>query len=176
MNFLTEREQLYDALAKAFNTFISVLDTFQEEEINQVPFSGSWTPAQVAQHIVLATDGIPDTSTSPSHRSMGALLPKIRPWWEDLNQRFTSPEPLRPDNTPRGKTALLDELQRVRAKDLQIVLEKDLSLICMDFELPTIGYLSRYEWLWFIEMHLKRHIAQLERIKKAKEQGMTDAS
>jgi hypothetical protein len=157
-----EKDNLQAALTKAFNDFISTLSSFDESKVNRIPFPGSWTPAQVASHIILATDGVPDGKTRPSDRQADALLPAIRPWWEDLNQKFKSPEPLKPGDKPRQKQELLSELQRVHDKDRSIIAHQDLSLICLDFELPDIGYLTRYEWLWFIEMHLRRHLFQLK--------------
>jgi hypothetical protein len=162
-----EKDNLQKALVKAFDDFISALASFDENSINRIPFSGSWTPAQVAMHIILATDGVPDTSTRQPSRKADDLLPLIRPWWEDLNQKFKSPEPLLPDNKPRSKNELLAELRRVREKDLTMISHEDLTLVCLDFELPGIGYLTRYEWLWFIEMHLRRHLFQLQNISKA---------
>ncbi|MEJ1237128.1 DinB family protein [Chryseolinea sp. T2] len=162
----THKNELRSALAKAFDEFSSTLSLFEESVVNEAPFAGSWTPAQCAVHIIMATDGVPDGSTSPAHRPYDSNLPKIRPWWEDLNQKFTSPEPLKPDDQPRSKKILLEELQRVRTKDLAIADKADLSLVCLDFELPSIGYLTRFEWLWFIEMHLKRHQYQLSNMLK----------
>jgi DinB superfamily len=161
-----EKENLVNALVVAFDKFISVFQSFEETTINRVPFTGSWTPAQVAHHVCLATDGVPDGKTGSADRRFDSLLPAIRPWWEDLNQRFTSPEPLRPDDKSRTKAELLYILLRVRQKDIDIATTADLTLACLDFALPTIGYLTRFEWLWFIEMHLTRHTAQLERIAK----------
>ena len=161
-----EKDDLREALGKAFDEFISILSSFDEESMNRIPFHGSWTPAQVATHIILATDGMPDHTTRPADRAPGACLPMIRPWWEDLNQKFKAPEQLKPDNKAHSKKDLLSALQQVREKDLAIIAHQDLSLICLDFELPTIGYLTRYEWLWFIQMHLKRHLYQLQNIKK----------
>jgi hypothetical protein len=162
----TEKDNLHQALAKAFDEFIAMLSSFNENDINRVPFTGSWTPAQVATHIILATDGVSDNKTRQADRDIDAYLPSIRPWWEDLNQKFTSPEVLRPDDKHHSKKELLSKLQQVREKDLAIVAQEDLSLICLDFELPGVGYLTRYEWLWFIEMHLRRHLFQLQNIKK----------
>jgi hypothetical protein len=158
----TQKDQLRQALTKAFDEFISVFTTFQESTLNKIPFEGSWTPAQVATHIILATDGVPDHTTGKADRPFDSMLPKIRPWWEDLNQKFKSPTELQPDDKPKKKDDLLVELHRVREKDLVIIAEKDLTIVCRDFELPSIGYLTRYEWLWFIEMHLKRHTFQLK--------------
>ncbi len=159
-----EKDNLARALEAAFDNFITAFDRFDTDRINVRPNKTGWTPAQVAVHIILATDGVPDSKTKAADRATDQLLPAIRPWWEDLNQKFTSPEALQPDNQPQVKAALLKELQRVKAKDLAIVNNQDLTLICLDTDLPTIGHLTRYEWLWFIEMHLRRHTFQLQNI------------
>jgi hypothetical protein len=161
----SQHEKLRAALAVGFDKFIAALAAFEENEVNTLRERGRWTPAQVAWHIILATDGLPDERTRPSDRTADALLAGIRLWWDDLNQKFISPEPLRPDDKPREKQFLLAELARVKEKDLNILTAKDLTAICLDFELPHTGYLTRLEWLWFIEMHLKRHTFQLEKMK-----------
>jgi hypothetical protein len=162
-----EKEKLKQALATEFDSFINLFESLDESIINQKPKPGNWTSAQVAVHIILATDGVPDNTTKPLDREVDALLSAIRPWWEDLNQKFESPQPLKPDDKPHSKTELVKELQRVREKDFNLLQHADLTLICLDFELPTIGYLTRYEWLWFIQMHLRRHTYQLTNMKRA---------
>jgi len=156
-----DTKQLEHALTAAFDDFVAAFSAFDESSINTTPDPQRWTPAQVTTHIIMATDGVPDHATKSSDREIDAMLPRIRPWWEDLNQKFKAPEQLKPDNTPRTKLNVLMELNRVRIKDLHLLATQDQSLLCLDFELPGIGYLTRYEWLWFIEMHLKRHTYQL---------------
>lgn len=158
----SEKDTLYKALTEAFDAFISTISQFDESVVNTVPFTGSWTPAQVVTHILLATDGLPDGKITQANRPFDSNLSQIRPWWEDLNQKFQSPESLVPDSLPHEKSELITKLKHVKEKDLAIIREKDLTIICQDFELPGIGYLTRYEWLWFIQMHLKRHQFQLE--------------
>lgn len=159
-----EKQKLQQALTISFDEFIAAFSAFGESRINTKPAPGKWTPVQVAKHIILATDGVPDHTTKKSDCEIDSNLARIRPWWEDLNQKFTAPTELTPDEQPQTKHFILDELSRVRKKDLDILAEHDLSLLCMDFELPTIGYLTRYEWLWFIQMHLNRHTFQLKNI------------
>lgn len=160
-----EKDLLRKSLTTAFDEFIDAFTSFDEKVINRKPFPTSWTPVQVALHIIMATDGVPDSSTKASDREVDLCLPAIRPWWENLNQKFNSPEPLKPDDKPRTKNEIVNELNRVKALDLHIIDEKDLTEICLDLELPTIGYLTRYEWLWFMQMHLKRHSYQLKNMK-----------
>jgi hypothetical protein len=159
-----DKENLRTSLTKKFDEFIAVFSSFSDQDVNQLFSSSRWTPAMVARHIILATDGVPDQATRKDDRAYDAMLAKIRPWWEDLNQNFQSPESLRPDDKPREKNDVLSALRRVREKDLTIINTQDLTLTCTDFELPSIGYLTRYEWLWFMEMHLTRHIFQLRKM------------
>ena len=93
------------------------------------------------------------------------MLPAIRPWWEDLNQKFEAPGSLKPEDKSYSKAELVRELHHVREKDLALIQHADLTLICLDIELPTVGYLTRYEWLWFIQMHLRRHSFQLSNME-----------
>jgi DinB superfamily len=160
-----EKDKLEQALTTTFDNFIAAFERFDAARINVKPGADSWTPAQVTTHIILSTDGVPDGTTRPLDREIDSLLPAIRPWWEDLNQKFQAPEVLQPDDQPRVKAEVLTELQRVKAKDLAILRQQDLTLICLDMELPSIGYLTRYEWLWFIEMHLRRHTFQLQNMQ-----------
>jgi hypothetical protein len=156
-----EKDHLQKALTIAFDEFITLLSSFDEKRINRKPFPDSWTPAQVATHIILGSDGLPDSTTKSPNREIDSLLPMIRPWWEDLTKKFKSPEFILPDDQPKSKSELLSSLRRIKEKNLKIMEEKDLSQICLDFDLPGIGHLTRYEWLWFIQMHLKRHSFQL---------------
>jgi hypothetical protein len=39
--------------------------------------------------------------------------------------------------------------------------------LCMEFDFPGFGHLTRYEWLKFIVFHTQRHIHQLKQIKNA---------
>jgi len=162
----SDKETLRTSLITQFDKFIAAFSSFSDYEVNQLFPPSTWTPVMVAVHIIMATDGVPDRATRKDGRDYDAMLEKIRPWWGDLSQKFQSPDSLRPESKAREKHEVLSELHRVREKDLNIIDSEDLTLICADFELPTIGYLTRYEWLWFMEMHLKRHSFQLSKMKK----------
>lgn len=161
-----EKDKLYHAVTTSFDEFIAAFSSFEESEINTKPAPDKWSAVQVALHIILGTDGVPDHKTGSTDREADAMLVRIRPWWEDLNQKFEAPEALKPDDKLHSKDEIVTELKRVREKDLNMIQQADLSLLCLDFELPTIGYLTRYEWLWFIQMHLNRHTFQLHNMKR----------
>lgn len=161
----SDKENLRKSLTAKFDEFIAAFSAFSTHEVNHLYPPSTWTPTMVASHIILAADGVPDQTTEKDDRAYDAMLVKIRPWWEDLSQKFQSPKSLLPDNNPREKNEVLSELHRVREKDLAIIDSQDLTLTCADVELPSIGYLTRYEWLWFTEMHLRRHSFQLRQMR-----------
>jgi hypothetical protein len=43
----------------------------------------------------------------------------------------------------------------------------DLTALCMGFELPKIGTMTRYEWFRFLAAHTTRHLYQLKNIYSA---------
>ena len=47
-------------IVETFKKLNDILSKFSENELNQVPFQGSWTPGQVVQHIILACSGFPE--------------------------------------------------------------------------------------------------------------------
>ena len=46
------QDELVNALTKVYHDFIGTLEKFNNDQINEIPFEGSWTPGQVADHIV----------------------------------------------------------------------------------------------------------------------------
>jgi hypothetical protein len=62
---------------------------------------------------------------------------------------------------------MMNRLRVVWTKLAEAVKLLDLSVICLDFELPGMGMLTRLEWIDFYVFHTRRHIVQLERIHDA---------
>jgi len=152
----------------AFNQFMAALDRFTEQQINVVPFEGSWTPGQVTHHIIRATKRVPDTHTQHTDRAMDAKVSGIESVFLDFSVRFTSPDFILPDRTKAfDKQNLLERLTAIRLRHMEDIARVDLSEVCIDFELPGIGYLTRYEWYRFIAAHCRRHTFQLERMLAA---------
>jgi len=62
------KDELISCINSVYDSLINVLEQFSDTEINIIPFEGSWTPGQVATHIINSTGGIPDKNTSPAGR------------------------------------------------------------------------------------------------------------
>ena len=48
-----------NTILETYTKLSDIISAASEEEINTVPFEGSWTAAQTAQNIILASSGLP---------------------------------------------------------------------------------------------------------------------
>ncbi|GGM93277.1 hypothetical protein GCM10010967_28020 [Dyadobacter beijingensis] len=161
------RQQLLHDLDQTEHDFSSVLAAFQPAAVNAIPFEGSWTAGQVAEHILLSESGIPETilgSTDETVRPVGQYVPVIESIFLDFSAKYESPEFIVPSPGPHDQRNLLDAFKAERAEIRQIAASEDLSLTCTDFEFPQIANLTRWEWLQFVLCHSKRHTRQLRNI------------
>ena len=151
-------------IEQSVDNFLLTLSKFDNEHLNAFPFPGSWTAGQVADHIRKATDGLPDQHTKAPDRDPELYVETLQSLFLDFNAKYESPEFIIPDNGPFEKDRLIKQLEGIRNKNSAIAREKDLALLCLDFEMPGLGALTRYEWLKFIVVHTQRHAYQLRNI------------
>ena len=50
--------EILAAIDEVMEEFTDTYAEFDEEEVNEVPFEGSWTPGQLAQHVIMSLSGI----------------------------------------------------------------------------------------------------------------------
>ena len=146
---------------------IRTLSSFSEEEINLVPFEGSWTPGQVGEHIYKSVSGAAQVlqgSVAPTKRNPGEKIKSIEDLFLDFSQKFKSPEFIIPSDEPHDKKLLLKCLTLTFDEIGDYIKKQDQSLTCLDFAFPGFGELTRMEWNHFIVVHTQRHIYQLKNI------------
>ena len=156
--------ELISGINSAYDSLISVLERFSDTEINIIPFEGSWTPGQVATHIINSTGGIPDKNTSQAGRPYDGKVELMESVFMDFDKKLKSPDFVLPGDGPFVKSELIHQLQTLKAKHAHKILNIDPTALCLDFELPSIGKMTRYEWFKFIIIHSKRHLFQLNNI------------
>jgi hypothetical protein len=144
-----------------------VLSDFRQEQVNKVPFEGSWTPGQVAEHIIKSLSGFPRIlkgNTGITQRRHDEKLVAIDTMFSNYTKKLTSPEFLVPAGSEYKQETLLKSLEEREAEAVKIIGTYDLSATCLDFELPTFGQLTGFEWASFYLIHTQRHIYQLKNI------------
>lgn len=157
---------LSEEIRKTHEEFFSHISELTNAELNTIPFAGSWTAGQVADHILKSTDGIPDIRTEQVSRSPDQQVEAIKSTFLDYTIKFQSPEFVIPAAGPFEIDVITAELERIKKQNVAIALTRDLSRLCTEFDFPGFGHLTRYEWLKFIVFHTQRHIHQLKKIKE----------
>ncbi|SHL94086.1 DinB family protein [Mucilaginibacter sp. OK098] len=152
---------------EALSGLIALLSKFEQEQINTVPFEGSWTAGQLAQHMIKANSGFADILRGPvkdTERKPDEVIPKIKNDFLNFDIKMTTPDFIKPEAKSYDKNELLSDLKNIREKVNNATETLDLTKTCMAFELPVYGYLTRQEAISFIICHTQRHTHQLKNI------------
>jgi hypothetical protein len=160
-------KQLINEVENTAGELLQVIDGFEQAVFNEVPFEGSWTPGQVTEHIFLSAAGIltaVNGRTTPTERDAGQMVAPLREAFLNFNIKMQSPDFILPSETPKDKAALLHSLKETFAGIAKAAGTEDLNATCLDFEMPTVGMLTRLEWISFAVVHTQRHIWQLKKI------------
>ncbi|BFM45541.1 hypothetical protein CFS9_41820 [Flavobacterium sp. CFS9] len=161
------KTELKKEITTTFGEFYDTLSLFTTAEINQVPFEGSWTAGQVTRHIIKSTSGLRQVCDSDTQKLPGNYddkIPVLTSIFLDFSSKYNSPDFIYPEDREYDKTDLLSSLKRIESEMLPIAENYDLTLTCMNFEIPGVGNLTIYELLSFCVMHAKRHLNQLKNI------------
>ncbi|UII32745.1 DinB family protein [Fulvivirga ulvae] len=164
-------EKLILEVDNVFDKLIHSVMRFDEKQFNTVPFEGSWTAGQVVKHIIMSVAQLPDEKTQVAERDYGMHVDPIKELFLNFGIKMESPEFIVPENLTYDKTGLILELKNIQQQHTDTIKTSNLSVLCMDFELPTFGYLTRYEWIKFFIFHTQRHMVQINNIY----QGLFDA-
>jgi len=164
---MTDNNKTLTEINKTFEEFMLILSSFYDEQINKIPFEGSWTPGQVTQHIVMSVSGFADLMNGPdkkTERQPDAHVGNIREAFLNFDIKMQSPDFIIPPVKNYDKAELLLTLDQLKTQLNHIIPVKDMNKTCTGFELPMLGYLTRTELANFIEVHTKRHVYQLKNI------------
>ena len=146
---------------------IELLSGLSSEQLNEVPFEGSWTAGQVGHHLLKSYGvvSILGGKTMETTRPVNEIIDNIRMVFNDHSIKMESPEFIIPTEKKIEKDKLLNGLaEKINAVRNYAENNPDLSLTCLDFELPGAGHLTRSEWIQFMSIHTQRHIRQLKNI------------
>ncbi|MDB5086528.1 MAG: hypothetical protein JWR09_522 [Mucilaginibacter sp.] len=152
---------------EALSGLITLLSKFEQEQINTIPFEGSWTAGQLAQHMVKANSGFADILRGPvkdTERKPDEVVPKIKNDFLNFTIKMTTPDFIKPEAKSYDKNELLSNLKNIRKNVNDATETLDLTKTCMAFELPVYGYLTRQEAIVFVTCHTLRHTRQLKNI------------
>lgn len=163
-----DRHKFSADISETFNEIREIISKFDEQNFNKIPFESSWTAGQVVQHIVLVAGGFADTlfgNTTEADRPTDKWLGNFEEAFLNFDIRMDAPEMVVPEQKNYKTLDFESHLAIIEQKLKKAVEELDLELLCIDFEVPVTGFLTRKEGLAFALYHTKRHIHQLRDIE-----------
>jgi hypothetical protein len=159
-----DSKYVINEIENTFSRLTAALSKFSKDQLNRIPFEGSWTAGQVTEHIIKSIGGIPDQKTTASNRPHNEKIEAIREMFLNFQLKFKTAPFLEPQQNVHDLQVLLTDLDSLKEAHLEAARTKDLTALCLDMELPTFGFLTRYEWLRFMMVHTQRHTQQIENI------------
>ncbi|MBT1707194.1 DinB family protein [Fulvivirgaceae bacterium PWU5] len=154
-------------ITEVLDDFCETLSKFTDAQLNQAPSEGGWNAGQVAEHISISIEALPDGHTAEANRFIDEKVIPINDVFLDFEAKYESPEFVLPKQVTHDKAALIKTLRDLAEKHAKAATDLDLTVLCMDFEFPTLGYMTRYEWLNFFVVHTQRHLRQLKNIYRS---------
>jgi hypothetical protein len=154
-------------IANTKEELLKALDLFDKENINIVPFEGSWTAGQVAEHILMSISGILETikgPVKPTERNPEEYVKQLGDIFLNMDIKMESPDFIIPSNNPKEKAALSAALTSTLEGIKQVAGNGDLTVTCTGFNMPMLGRLTKLEWISFSSFHTRRHTQQLKNI------------
>jgi len=147
--------------------FYEILASFTQEQFNEIPFEECWTVGQVGRHVYKAIVKMPATLQAPgtkAERTPDELVEPINKIFLDFTIKLKSPDFIIPEDKEYNREETLADFREKIKEIVDTSRPLDLA-ITTPFQLPTIGYLTRMELIYFAGVHTQRHTRQLKKIK-----------
>ena len=157
-------------IEKTTGELIQLISSTRNEELNEIPFEGSWSVAQVGDHLLKSyglVEALSEGKVKKTERLPGVEIEKVKNIFLDFDAKYKSAETLLPTNEPIEKEKLLSGLQKRMSQIKEVIQTKDLTETCVGLPFKGIGELTRMEWLYVILYHTQRHIHQMKNILKS---------
>ncbi|MND97538.1 DinB superfamily protein [compost metagenome] len=158
---------IQNTILETYSKLGELISSFSEEEINTVPFEGSWTAGQTVQHIVLACSGLTMLfagKTEKTTREPDENVKGLDSIFLDYTTKYQSPENIKPPAIDYEKGTLLASVKKIQNDLYEAAETYDLTLTCLEAKIPGFENFTIYEWLHFAIVHTQRHTHQLKSI------------
>jgi len=160
--------QLLAQMESTEAALLTIYNELSEQQLNTVPYEGSWTPGQLSEHLEKACSV--DTlygQTADTQRDIAVNVEPLRKLFLDFTIKMQSPDFIYPRGNHYRKEDVLRLLESRWSDMRKAATTLDLTRTCLDFEMPTIGPMTRFEWLSFMVIHTQRHLHQLRKMQAA---------
>lgn len=173
--------QTIQAIRQALTETIIELDTWfeQSEEIRSYkPRDGRWSIDEILEHITLTSHYLLIIIRKGRDKALkrAALGEQIVEGESDLNRLTPIGHPdafpwIRPEHMEPTRSSSLEEIHtRIHTQSqecleiLNSLSKGEGSLYSVRMSVQNLGKMDMYQWLYFLVLHQKRHITQIEQV------------
>ena len=159
--------ELFAALDECTSEISKLIFREDESALNIVPFTDSWTAAQLAVHVTKSNKAIASALTmsgEPAKRNADDGVQRLKDMFLNFEVKFNSPEFIKPEDRKYSKEEVVTNLNKSIAQ-LKALREK--ANLFEIISIPPFGEITKLELLHFVVYHTQRHIHQLKNILKS---------
>src|SRR3954467_10976656 len=95
------KEKIMSRLDETANELLATISLFSPDEFNKIPFEGSWTGGQVAEHLFKSEARLPKvlgSASKPAERDPFEKTGLLASVFLDFDAKFNSPEFILPSS------------------------------------------------------------------------------
>lgn len=161
-------EPITHKFQQAIKELTEMLEAFSTEQLNKIPFPNSWTAGQVGDHLLKSYGSweIFKGGTGFADRPYDENCKLLSDLFLNFNIKLIADysDAIYPSDGYIEKEDLILNIHTICDLIISFSSGNDLRVLCLDFEFPTLGHMTRFEWLHFYVVHTQRHIKQLTKI------------
>lgn len=154
-------ENVIDLINNKAKQITDAFKTADNDDINSAPFTGSWTPAQVMNHLTKSNLSIAKAMSfegSEAHRGADKRVPELRQMFLDYSVKYKSSEFIKPEEGLYDKQLCINAFKHA----IETLNESAAAANVTDaISHPAFGEITKLELLHFTVFHLQRHLRQL---------------
>jgi hypothetical protein len=161
-------KEIINQLDTALGETLQLLSSFNEKELNTVPFEGSWTAAQVCRHLFKSEDGMDRLLYAPTEaadRNPEEKAPELKAIFLNFENKMKSPDFIEPEEKQYEKAELEGPLKETKDKMIEAAKKVNLAEIAPLPDGHPFKGNTKLEMLHFITYHTIRHNHQLKNIR-----------
>ena len=168
-----ERDYAAGALHSTNKMFIDTIAGLSDAQMKWKPAPDAWSIAEVAEHIALAEDMLPELArkamaqpATPEKKQANPRVmdEKIMKTVPVRDQKFKAPEVLQPKSTFASTAALLAAFKASRSRNIDYVWTTQDDLRSHFAPHPVLGDLDCYQWYILMAAHCQRHVNQIQEV------------
>lgn len=157
----------------AISNLTDLIDNCSEEELHFKPSPDSWSILECAEHIYLVNTGVYRILQAPPPTAIENKLREIHSEGK-LNHILVTKRDIKrnapPFVVPKGIFKTKEDVKQAINRDttgiIAILGTNDISKETQTFAHPSIGEMTKTDWVHFLIAHTERHLFQIKEIRE----------